>query len=281
MDNNYNFKINQPPLKKGEIEKHKDFNALLKRMEAAPPPQKELKVASKRGYYWIGGIAATLLIGILAFGNLFQGEANNQNATIAYLATQPYVNPPMKALATKGETITVNANEGGVYQFPSGSKMVVPRSAFANTYGALITGDIEIHLDFFLSGIPMEIDVDGKAGVLESAGMIEVYATQDGERLQMLPEKPIDIELKSKIAFAGDTPPAFNIYYLDEEKKEWSLEGKDKIEIAPKSTTPAEISLVIIQDNLGDIIVAYEPSAKLTVDPDNPYFNGEITYEHN
>jgi len=46
-----------------------------------------------------------------------------------------------------------------------------------------------------------------------------------------MPEKPIDIELKSKIAFAGDTPPAFNIYYLDEDKRAWDLQGKDKIEI--------------------------------------------------
>ena len=50
MDNNYNFKINQPPLKKADIEKHKDFDALMKRMETAAPPQKQLKVASKRAY---------------------------------------------------------------------------------------------------------------------------------------------------------------------------------------------------------------------------------------
>ncbi|MFK7982825.1 MAG: hypothetical protein AB8G86_22785 [Saprospiraceae bacterium] len=286
MENNYNFKINQPPLKKTDIEKHKDFDALMKRMETAPPPQKQLKVASKKAYYWIGGIAATLLIGILAFGNLFQEGISGKNTTIAYLATQPYVNPPMKELAEKGETIIVNANEGGVYKFASGSKMVVPRSAFANSYGALIEGEVEIHLkeyhdyvDFFLSGIPMEIEIDGKAGVLESAGMIEVYATQDGERLQMLPEKPIDIELKSKIAFAGDTPPEFNIYYLDEEKREWSLEGKDKIEIAPKSKAPEEIELIIERNSMGDIVRAYEPHVKVIGDPDDPNFTGTVTYD--
>lgn len=286
MDNNYNFKINQPPLKQADIEKHKDFDALLKRMEVTSPPQKELKVASRKAYYWISGIAVTLLIGILAFGNLFQETGNSQNATIAYLATQPYVNPPMESLAKKGEKVTVNANEGGTYQFPSGSKMVVPRSAFANSYGALIEGDVEIHfkeyhdyIDFFLSGIPMEIEVDGKAGVLESVGMIEVYATQDGERLQMLPEKPIDIELKSQIAFAGDTPPEFNIYYLDKEKRAWSLEGEDKIELTQESNTQAENITVLKRDELGNIVSAKESFVKVIGDPNDPYFTGEVTYD--
>lgn len=287
MDNNYNFKINQPPLKKGDIEKHKNFDALLQRMEAPPPPKKELKVASKRSpYYWIAGIAATLLIGILAFGNLFPDGASGQKATTAYLASQPYVNPPIESLAQKAATITVNANEGGVYQFPSGSKMVVPRSAFANSYGALIEGDIEIHfkeyhdfVDFFLSGIPMEIELDGKAGVLESAGMIEVYATQDGERLQMIPEKPIDIELKSKIAFAGDTPPEFNVYYLDEAQRKWNLEGTDQIEIAPAINESKAATVLWMRDELGNIVGAQEAFVKVIGDPEDPYFEGAVTYD--
>jgi len=134
MDNNYNFKINQPPLNKGDINKHKDFDALLNRVKSTPPPKNQMKVASKRFYYWIGGLAATLLIGFFALGNLFQNGLDRQNLTTAYLATQPYVNPPIESVAQKGETVTVNANEGGTYKFPSGSRIVVPRSAFANAY---------------------------------------------------------------------------------------------------------------------------------------------------
>ena len=228
------------------------------------------------------GIAATLLIGIIAFGNLFQDGANGQQATIAYLASQPYVNPPIESLVQPAEIITVNANEGGVYQFPSGSKMVVPRSAFANSYGALIEGDVEIHfkeyhdfVDFFLSGIPMEIDLDGKAGVLESAGMIEVYATQDGERLQMVPEKPIDIELKSMIAFAGDTPPEFNIYYLDETQRKWKLEGKDQIELAPVTSK----ATAWVRDSLGNIVSAQTIVVMGIGNPSDPSFEGNFRYD--
>ncbi len=267
MENNYNYKLNQKPLDKGRIEQHKDFDALIKRVESAnPPPKKQLKVASKRLYVWAGGIAAALLIGFFALSNVFQNQGDYQAQSTAYFAEQPYVNPPVKTLEKKAETVTVDANEGGVYQFPSGSKMVVPRAAFANSYGALIEGEVEVHfkeyhdyVDFFLSGIPMEIQFDGKEGVLESAGMIEVYATQNGERLTMLPEKPIDIELKSQIAFAGDTPPEFNIYYLDEDKRQWDLQGKDRIEISKENEGKRSLGspFIWVLDSLGNKIYGY------------------------
>lgn len=270
-NNNYNYKTNPKPISSDSIGKYKDFDALLKRVEAAePPPKTQLKVASKRAYYWIGSIAAALLIGFLAFNTLLPSSNNYEQQANVFFAAQPYVNPPIRSLAQKPETITVDANEGGVYKFPSGSRMVVPKAAFANSYGSLIEGDVEIHfkeyhdyVDFFLSGIPMEIDINGKEHILESAGMIEVYAMQDGERLQMIPEKPIDIELKSQIAFAGDTPPEFNIYYLDEEKREWDLRGKDAIEI--------------VNDQIDSNTENYR--IKVIGDPDDPNFTGKITFD--
>ncbi len=289
MENNYNYKTNQTPLDKGSIEKHKDFDALLKRVEAANPPTKnQLKVASNRLYVWAGGIAAALLIGFFALSNVFQSEPDYQAVSAAYFAELPYVNPPVKTFEKKAETISVDANDGGVYQFPSGSKMVVPRAAFANSYGALIEGEVEVHfkeyhdyVDFFLSGIPMEIQFEGKEGVLESAGMIEVYATQNGERLSMLPEKPIEIELKSKIAFAGDTPPDFNIYYLDEDKREWDLQGKDKIEIAKendfKNNTNERPIFIWMSDSLGRRFYGFTPE----IEPAEWVggYRGPITYD--
>lgn len=284
MENNYNYKINQSPLDKGSIEKNKDFYALMKRVESANPPRsKQLKVASKRLYAYAGGIAAALLIGFFALSNIFQNTTDYQAVSAAYFAEQPYVNPPVKTVEKKPETVKVNANDGGTYQFPSGSKMVVPRAAFANSYGALIEGEVEVHfkeyhdyVDFFLSGIPMEIKVDGKDGVLESAGMIEVYATQNGERLTMLPEKPINIELKSQIAFAGNTPPEFNIYYLDEDKRTWDLQGKDKIEIAKKDE---EGQTILVRDNQGNIIGGKTPFVAAIGDPSDVNFVGEVTYD--
>jgi len=287
MENNYNYKLNQKPLDKGRIEQHKDFDALMKRVESAnPPPKNQLKVASKRLYVWAGGIAAALLIGFFALSNIFQNQTDYQAVSAAYFASQPYVNPPVTTFEKKAATVKVDANDGGVYQFPSGSKMVVPRAAFANSYGALIEGEVEVHfkeyhdyVDFFLSGIPMEIQLDGKEGVLESAGMIEVYATQNGERLTMLPEKPIDIELKSQIAFAGDTPPEFNIYYLDEAKRQWDLKGKDKIEMAKKEKRNPSHS-VFTRDSLGNIINGRTPFVKVIGDPSDVNFAGNnVTYD--
>ncbi|MEM6321927.1 MAG: hypothetical protein AAF960_29980 [Bacteroidota bacterium] len=286
MKDNYQFNINPSALDKESIEQHKDFDALLKRVEASPQPTNTpLTVASKKWYYWIGGIAATFLLAILALGQL--SEQKSESATLAYLASQPYVQPPIEKVAQSEMVIQVDANEGGTYTFPTGSRMVVPKAAFANSYGALIQGEVQIHykeyhdfVDFFLSGIPMEIKVDGQNRILESAGMIEVYATQDGERLQMVPDKPIDIELRSQLAFEGDTPPDFNIYYLNEKERTWQLEGKDEMEIVEStsanlnnSTVNSDLKFVnIIRDaNSGKILDSFYMVGK----------EGEASESHN
>jgi hypothetical protein len=246
MKKNYQININPPPLSKKDIDKHKDFDALLQKLETAPTETAKPQVRPLRTklYYWVGGIAATLLLGSLFMFNMDKKEVQPTIDGAAYVGVLPYVNPPIEKMTKAATVIKVNANEGGTYTFPSGSRMVVPKAAFANSYGAMIEGEVEIHfkeyhdfVDFFLSGIPMEIKVDGEDQVLESAGMIEVYATQNGEKLNMLPEKEIEIELKSQIAFAGDTPPDFNIYFLDEEKRNWELTGKDEIEVLDSEKT--------------------------------------------
>ena len=68
--------------------------------------------------------------------------------------------------------------------------------AFAEKYGdrkAIIIGIGCYALGLCLSAFAI---TPGQHQILESAGMIEVYAMQDGERLTMLPEKPIDIECR-------------------------------------------------------------------------------------
>ncbi|MEM1119872.1 MAG: hypothetical protein AAGJ18_05450 [Bacteroidota bacterium] len=266
MKNNYNFKINPKSPDQEAINKHKDFAALMDRVGAVPEPA--AKVASLRIkplWAWSASMAALFLVGMIFLSRFNQTTLDSQTTTLAYLETQPYVYPPLNNFAKKAEVIKVNANQGGTYKFASGSKMVVPKAAFANSYGVLIDGEVEVHfkeyhdyVDFFLSGIPMEIKVDGQNQVLESAGMIEVYATQNGERLQMLPDKPFEIELKSKIAFAGETPPEFNIYFLDENKREWDLRGTDEIEV--------------VKDNANFFV-------KVIGDPGDPNFVGEVTYD--
>jgi len=133
----------------------------------------------------------------------------------------------------------IDANKGGVYEHKTGSRIVIPQSAFVDDKGALIEGDVDIryrefhdYVDFFLSGIPMTYDSAGVTYTLESAGMMEVYAEQAGKRVRMAPGKDLNVELVSYINVPDvNVPPAYNIYKLDEEAKNWVFTDVDKIQI--------------------------------------------------
>ncbi len=240
--NNYNIKHNLKNLSSEDISKHMDFDALLQNFEAAeaaPPPQ---PVRTKVRRLWQIGIAvAAILVGLLAYNYLFFQNTSNFNATQELLASQPYVNPPIESAVPQFASYKANISEykGDVVVTKRGSKIVIPPKAFTNRSGNFAFGEIDIKyreyhdfIDFFMSGIPMEYDSAGVNYILESAGMIEVYAELDGERLDMAPEKSIDIELYSEINVKDPkNPPSYNIYKLDTQKRNWVYQGVDDMEV--------------------------------------------------
>jgi hypothetical protein len=245
MKNNYNIKLDPEQLSPEQIQKHKDFDALLHQFEQNPSPQAES--VSLKPWYYIGGVVAAALIGaFFYFNGLNSNDVNEAISTKAYLASQPYVNPPIESLQQAFTVKQVDANQGGVFEYDNGSKIIVPAAAFVDQNRAIITGEVEIKfreyhdfIDFFVSGIPMEYDSAGTQYNLESAGMIEIYAEQNGQRLDMAPGKSIDIELISEMSISANNRASnpssvqddFNIYRLDEEARNWVYEGKDNITI--------------------------------------------------
>ncbi len=233
--NIYNIKFNQDTPSSEDIKKHQDFDGLLDKYnqgqgDAAPKPKRRIGRIIKRAL-----VAAAAAIGLLVVGISLKG---NKEKSVAENA--PYVNPPMvesvpeEILSAKVE----DAHQGGRIVFKSGTVAVVPPRAFANRAGEIVSGAVEVkikeyhdYVDFFLSGIPMEYDSLGVKYQLESAGMIEIYAEQDGRRLDIMPEKAIDIELKSSVMVKpGSSEPKFNIYELDQENKNWKYITQDKME---------------------------------------------------
>ena len=202
--NIYNFKFNQSTPSSDDIKKHQDFDALIDQYDqgqsdgsASPKPKRKLGKLIKRGL-----VAAAAAVGLLILSIGFgKGKKNKNLANNA-----PYVNPPMEETVPE-EIVSAkveDAHQGGRIIFKSGTVAVVPPRAFANRAGEVVGGEVEVkikeyhdYVDFFLSGIPMEYDSAGVSYQLESAGMIEIYAEQDGRRLDIMPEKAIDIELKS------------------------------------------------------------------------------------
>ncbi|HFA50442.1 MAG TPA: hypothetical protein ENJ95_15625 [Bacteroidetes bacterium] len=236
MKKNYNIHLNPKRLSKEEIERHKDFDALLAKYRSAPKPRQPII----RRLAIIGAalaVAASVAILLFAyFGNNGNYEARDK----AHFAALNYINPPIPQVKPSFASFQVNATKGGIYEYPSGSKLIVPAAAFSDQNGQAIEGEVviryrEMHdfVDFFLSGIPMTYDSAGVKYTLESAGMIEIFAEQDGKKVRMAPGKSIDVELVSNVNTPPrmNVPPGYNIYKLDTEKRNWAYQVIDRMEV--------------------------------------------------
>ncbi len=234
---NYTWKRNPGALSQEQINAHKDFDELLQNLQN-PAPQVPHKAPPVKRLYYLGAVAAAL-IGVAFFFNHFASDQESSNNTFSeYAATQPYINPPLgEKVQAKFVKHQINGQSGGIYENENGSRLIVPPAAFTNSQGQTVKGEVDIrfrefhdYVDFFLSGIPMEYDSAGTTYHLESAGMVEIYAEQNGQRLNMAPGKSIEVELVSAVNLKkGEAIPSFNVYYLDTENRNWVYEGIDRI----------------------------------------------------
>ncbi len=237
---NYNFNIDPPEPSKEAIQKHQDFDALMEEFEALPQEVPEKNLGRRIIRLAAVGIAAAVAGLVFTYVSQPQNNSNDFNVE-AKFASLPYVNPPIKKAQKAFEIKSTDINKGGTYFYENGTKVVVPPAAFVDENGDPVEGEINIHykeyhdfVDFFLSGIPMDYDSAGTKYVLESAGMMEIFAEQNGKRLEVAPDKKIDIEMVSEIMVPAKNygaAPQFNIYSLDTMKRNWVYEGVDDIEI--------------------------------------------------
>jgi len=236
MEKNYNFKFNLEEPDGDAIRKHMDFDALLHQFEEQKAPQQ--RQARVRRLVYIATAAAAAVVLFLALPTLFRSAPLTPEA---YFAQQDYVRAPLPDMNIDFEVKTVaDAHRGGVIDYPSGSRLVIPAAAFMDDRGKLIGGEVEIHyrelhdyIDFFVSGIPMAYDSLGMQRYLTSAGMVEVYAQQNGRRLRLAPGKAVQVELRSEVAVSDYfTLPEYYVYLLDTVNRSWEYQNIDMLQFA-------------------------------------------------
>ncbi|MEM1218254.1 MAG: hypothetical protein AAGH79_05060 [Bacteroidota bacterium] len=242
MKKNYNFNINPKPLSSEEIRQHQDFDALFaKFQEQEQKPEVAAPTPRRNNVRWltVAGLAAAAslaLVLMLRVGNTLPYEERNA----AFFADRPFVEEPLLQVPKPIlASYPIDAEEGGILEYESGSRLIIPAAAFHDTKGQPVQGEVAIHyremhdfVDFFLSGIPMVYDSAGVSYNLESAGMIEIYAEQNGQRVRMAPGKSIDVELVSSLSTPHlNVPPNFNIYHLDTVGRKWVYQNIDRIQV--------------------------------------------------
>ena len=242
MGNNYDFRFNPKRPSKEEITRHKNFDRLLMRFKQEQGLRSKRLQRIRRLYVSSAAAAAVVALFVIG-GGIFTAPKDAQLSPTAYFEQREFINQPIPEITAQSDvaSFTVDVNQGGVYEYPSGSRLVIPAAAFADDYGNLIEGEVEIfykekygHVDFFLSGIPLSYDSAQYHYQLESAGIIEIYAEQNGRRIQIAPDKNIEVELVSEIYLSDLSTPAnpdYYIYQLDTFNRSWAYYGTNKLEL--------------------------------------------------
>lgn len=257
MKDNYKVKINPPELSSEQIKQHQNFDALLASFEQKPTAIKESTTPSSNGKIvsmtlqkrrrlkYIASAIITLTAASLLFTILRQPLEeiqNNQPPTLQIneiLALQS----PLPNLAKPVETQKIQAEKGETLTYASGSKVIIPASAFVNKEGMPIKGEVEITyrefndpVDMFLAGIPKELN---KHQDLQSTGMMEIKGFQNGEPVYLDLEKKLSIELKGKMT-TDMKPDDLGVYVYSQQKDAWTYTGKDQVEILSDHATSNE-----------------------------------------
>ncbi|MDQ3111659.1 MAG: hypothetical protein M3R17_17355 [Bacteroidota bacterium] len=157
----------------------------------------------------------------------FHDDVEMPRRNVAFTRNNPLVKPPIIGLDVWKSVYTTNATTGGLVEYPSGTKILIPSHAFVDAAGNEIKGDVTIDyrefrdpVDILVSGIPMVYDSAGISGDFESAGMFEINASVNGKEVFLAPGKKVDVEFA-----VVDTASTFNFYRLDPAKG-WVYEDK-------------------------------------------------------
>lgn len=205
---------------------------------------------------------------IFFFQNIIHAQSNWGEEEI-YYAPKFIIQPPMKNEAIRFQNYSVSAEKPKTINHSSGTKIIVPPNAFVDAAGKIVKGKVEIKfrefnnpLDIYFSGIPMTVERAGKKEFFQSAGMVELRASQNGQEVFPNPNgEMIAIELTS-----DQLEDDFQMYNLDEASGEWVENGKDEVLWNSKDILPK-------QDAQNNVSPQQGETLKIPIPPKKPYSN--------
>ena len=102
------------------------------------------------------------------------------------------------AMAPQTKTVTLNAATGGSFTGNSGTRYIIPPSAFVTASGASVTGTVTIQATEFVSNSDMAfsgvLPISSGQTIL-SGGEFNMMATQGGQPLKIAPGKTFQVNL--------------------------------------------------------------------------------------
>lgn len=235
MKNNFDIKVNPPKLGSEDIQKHKNFDALLEQFQQAGGAQggKEVPLPTNGRFfanYIVGGslaIAASIAL-LFIFRGLFGGDSD-QAGVLA-------LNAPFDKVQKSFVNFELDAEKGDTIRHISGSTIIVPASAFVDRAGNPVNGKVDIQyrefddpIDMFLAGIPQKTDNQH----LQTAGVMQIQGFKNGEPIYINKDRKLQMELKSTVSV--DLPlEELKVYAYTAGEKDWKYKTPDKVQILDK-----------------------------------------------
>jgi hypothetical protein len=254
MKDNYNIKTNPPELSSEQISKHQDFDALFAKFQDAEVPpnsetvdstpvrsiseEKKVSPILKYGTGALMAVAASVLLVFMIRQSMSNGNfivpTDQMNELYALQAPMPSIQKPY------GNLVVTEAEKGETLNYESGSKIIVPASAFVDEKGKPVKGKVDIqyrefndHVDMFLAGVPKELD---KHQNLQSVGMMEIQGFQDGKEVYLSMDKTLEVELKGRVATNIPTSD-LKVYVYGKQQDTWEYSTTDNVEVLASSAT--------------------------------------------
>lgn len=136
----------------------------------------------------------------------------------------------------EGETFTIqDPAKATSFTTQSGTTLGIPANAIVDAEGKLVNGPVTIRYrefntvaEIISSGIPMTVKGEGgEVEWMQTAGMFEIRGFQDGQAVNMAPNKAI------KVDFISPVDGAYDAWVLDDETNEWTNlgPGADPVEV--------------------------------------------------
>lgn len=173
------------------------------------------------------------------------GEMPLAHPAKAFVRNHPLVHAPIAGMEVAKNIYTTIAENGGLLEYPSGTRIMIPANAFVDAKGNPLKGEVTIDyrefrdpVDVIVSGIPMKYDSAGAVGDFKSAGMFEINASVNGEEVFLAPGKTVNLDFA-----VTDTADTYNFYELDE-KDGWVYRGRPGAELNQQQDQQQESGIV-------------------------------------
>lgn len=169
---------------------------------------------------WVGCASDSTQQQNLADAEAASGQTDNPAVT----AEKNRISPPIADANVPLTRFQVEPHKKTVHRLDNGTEIHIPAATLVDETGSAVTGKVDMQYrefhdvaDVLLSGIPMHYDSAGEEHILQTAGMLEIRASQNGKPVFIAEGKEVEIRMASFIE--GED---YNLYAFNEEGNGWN-----------------------------------------------------------